>query len=128
MVQPTPFIGSMVTIPGQSVPQGVAKYVLIDGQQEALGADSEEQFSPPRPSSRLAVALVITAHRTRTKRPRRRALPLKPHQARRQRVNLSNTPATHTASQAVHRTPCCAASTDERGLAQREQQTPIPPR
>jgi len=30
---PTHFIGSMVTIPGTSVPQGVAKYVLIDGQQ-----------------------------------------------------------------------------------------------
>jgi uncharacterized protein with ParB-like and HNH nuclease domain len=30
---PTHFIGSMVTIPGSSVPQGVAKYVLIDGQQ-----------------------------------------------------------------------------------------------
>lgn len=29
----THFIGSMVTIPGVSVPQGVAKYVLIDGQQ-----------------------------------------------------------------------------------------------
>jgi uncharacterized protein with ParB-like and HNH nuclease domain len=31
--KPTHFIGSMVTIPGVSVPQGVAKYVLIDGQQ-----------------------------------------------------------------------------------------------
>lgn len=29
----THFIGSMVTTPGSSVPQGVAKYVLIDGQQ-----------------------------------------------------------------------------------------------
>ena len=27
------FIGSIVTIPMTSVPQGVAKYVLIDGQQ-----------------------------------------------------------------------------------------------
>ena len=33
MMKPTHFIGSMVTIPGQSIPQGVAKYVLIDGQQ-----------------------------------------------------------------------------------------------
>jgi uncharacterized protein with ParB-like and HNH nuclease domain len=32
-MRPTHFIGSMVTIPGTSVPQGVAKYVLIDGQQ-----------------------------------------------------------------------------------------------
>lgn len=32
-MKPTHFIGSMVTIPGTSVPQGVAKYVLIDGQQ-----------------------------------------------------------------------------------------------
>jgi uncharacterized protein with ParB-like and HNH nuclease domain len=32
-IKPTHFIGSMVTIPGTSVPQGVAKYVLIDGQQ-----------------------------------------------------------------------------------------------
>lgn len=31
--KPTHFIGSMVTIPGILVPQGVAKYVLIDGQQ-----------------------------------------------------------------------------------------------
>lgn len=32
-VKSTHFIGSMVTTPGSSVPQGVAKYVLIDGQQ-----------------------------------------------------------------------------------------------
>ncbi|PRQ03207.1 DUF262 domain-containing protein [Enhygromyxa salina] len=29
----THFIGSMVTMPGSSVPQGVSKFVLIDGQQ-----------------------------------------------------------------------------------------------
>src|SRR3989442_12908040 len=29
----THFIGSIVTMPTQSVPEGVAKYLLIDGQQ-----------------------------------------------------------------------------------------------
>jgi len=38
------FIGSIVTMPTQSIPEGVAKYLLIDGQQRFTTLDPDEYY------------------------------------------------------------------------------------